>query len=438
MKPNVRKVRHNVAGVDLGSDAFFLALPGAEVLRFSMFTAEMEKAIALLQERKIEAVAMEATGVYWIPLFEMLEKANIEVCLVNGAHVKNVPGRKSDVQDCQWIQELFSLGLLRPAFIPSGEIRTLRCYVRLREEHISLAAMHVNHMQKALDQMNVKLHKVISQVHGVSGMRIIEAILAGERDPEMLANLCDKRIQKNKRERVVQSLHGNYKEEHLFALRQAVQGYHFFQAQMQGCDSQIQAWLERYSTQLPEVAVTTKPKKIRHHKPEVAGLHEHMVRIGQGKDAGQLPGMTNLTWLKLTAETGTDLSAWPTGKHFASWLGLAPKTDQSGNRRRRRRNKSRNRAGQILRECAQSLAESKNHALGAFYRKVRARRGPQIAIVAVARKLALMYYNLLRYGADYVERGVTHYEQQQRERSLRSLHRRAAELGFQLTPAIAA
>jgi transposase len=434
MAHNLPKIRDNVAGIDLGSDKFFVALPCGEVLNYPLFTRDMAAAIERLKQEHVVEVAMEATGVYWIALLEMLETAGIGVCLVNGAHYKNVPGRKSDVQDCQWIQQLFSCGLLRRSFVPSAEIRVLRSYVRLREDHIRQSAMHVQHMQKALDLMNIKLHKVISQIHGVSGLAVIEAILAGNHRPEELAELCHQQILKHKREAVVESLRGHYRDEHLFALQHAVHGYRFYERMIAECDARIGRWLREHSCELDDIVVETKPKPIRRHKPDVKDLHQHMVRLGQGNDAGQLPGLTDLTWLKLTSELGTDLSAWPTPRHFVSWLGLSGKRETSGKKNRRRRMAGYNKAGQIFRECVQSMAESKHLALGAFYRRIRSRRGPRVANTATARKLAIMYYNLMTHGKEYVDRGVEEYERQQNERRLRHLHRTAKKYGFQLLP----
>jgi transposase len=434
MDNNLPQIRENVAGIDLGSDQFFVALPSGEVHKYPLFTGDIARAIELFKEEGVEEVAMEATGVYWIPLLEMLEEVGIGVCLVNGAHCKNVPGRKSDVQDCQWIQQLFSCGLLRKSFVPSAEIRVLRSFVRLRDDHIRQHAMHVQHMQKALDLMNIKLHKVIDQIQGMSGLRVIEAILSGNHNPEQLVELCHDSILKKKREAVVESLRGHYREEHLFALQHALNGYRFYQRMIAECDAMIERWLHEHTTHLKEIEVTTKPKPIRHHKPDVKDLHQCMVRLGQGNDAGQLPGLTDHSWLKLTSELGTDMSAWPTPRHFVAWLGLSGKRETSGKKKRRRRMAGYNKAGQIFRESAQSMAESKYLALGAFYRRIRSRRGPRVANTATARKLAIMYYNLMTHGKDYIDRGVEEYERQQNERRLRNLHRMAKKYGFQLLP----
>lgn len=434
METHLDKIRAHAAGIDLGSEAIFVAVEGEPVHSFETFTASLVEAVAYLKAQRIETVAMEATGVYWIPLFELLEHSGVEVCLVNGAHVKNVPGRKSDVQDCQWLQQLHTYGLLRAGFVPAEAMRTLRSYLRLRQDHIEMAATHVQHMQKALELMNVKLHKVISQITGASGLRVIEAILAGERDAERLSALCDKQILKVKRERVVRSLEGHYRSEHLFALGQALEAWRFYQEQIRACDREIAGWLADEVLDLPEQPAQGKPKPIRHHAPEIEHLHGQLMRLTEGKDPTVLPCITDLTLLELVSETGLDMSRWKTAKHFTSWLGLSPKTEQSGRRRRNRRGTHKNRAGQIFRECAQALARSKHLALGGFYRRIRARSGALVANVAAARKLAVLYYNLLRYGTTYVEEGLEHYEQQYRESMVERLKRQAHTLGLAVVP----
>lgn len=244
---NLRKINPKCAGIDIGSEKIFISIEHQEVRSFGTFTDEFLNAIAYLKEHKITSVAMEATGVYWVAFFEMLEAAGIEVCLVNGKHVKNVPGRKSDVADCEWIRQLHSYGLLRPCFIPDDSIRQLRTYVRLRNDHISMASQHIQHIQKALDLMNIKLHNVISQIHGVSGMRVLNAIVNGERKPETLAALCEDSILKKKRNEVLASLKGNFRTEHIFSLEQAIAAYNFYQKQISDCDSQMQTLLEQFT-----------------------------------------------------------------------------------------------------------------------------------------------------------------------------------------------
>ena len=428
----MRVIHPRAAGIDIGADSIFIAVEDQPVVSFETFTDALHQARDYLLAQHIETVAMEATGIYWLPLYEMLEAASIEVFLVNGAHVKNVPGRKSDVLDCQWIQQLHSCGLLRKSFIPEATIRQLRTYLRLRDDHIELGAMHIQHMHKALELMNLKLHRVISQIQGKSGLRIVEAILAGARDAEVLVGLCDGQILKHKRTEVIRSLQGSYQAEHLFALEQALAAWRFYQQQIQQCDQKIEVLLEEMTAALEEPEEIQPPKPIRHNKPQIADLHTKLMKITGGRDASQLPGLTDLTLLKLIAEVGTDMSRWPTAKHFVSWLGLSPGVHQSGKRRRRRRSRRKSRAGQIFRESAQSLGGSKYLALGGFYRRLRAKRGPAIAIVATARKLAIMFYNVLRYGMAYVEEGLHRYEQRYKQQMIRNVQRRAKALGLQV------
>ena len=428
----MRVIHTNAAGIDIGADMIFVAVEDQAVVSFETFTDALHQARDYLLAHHIKTVAMEAMGIYWLPLYEILEAALIEVFLVNGAHVKNVPGRKSDVLDCQWLQQLHSCGLLRKSFIPEAQIRQLRTYLRLRDDHIELGAMHIQHMHKALELMNIELHRVISQIQGKSGLRIVEAILEGERDAEVLVGLCDGQILKHKRAEVIRSLAGNYQAEHLFALEQALAAWRFYQGQIQQCDRKIEVLLEEMTAALEEPDEIQPPKPIRHNKPAIADLHTKLMKITGGRDASQLPGLTDLTLLKLIAEVGPDMSRWPSAKHFVSWLGLAPGVHQSGKRRRRRRSRRQSRAGQIFRESAQSLGGSKHLALGGFYRRLRAKRGPAIAIVATARKLATLFYNVLRYGMAYVEEGLHRYEQRYKQQMIRSVERRAKALGLQV------
>ena len=431
----IRKITPHTAGIDIGTEKIFVCVEGQPVRSFDTFTATLHQARDYLLEHAIETVAMEATGVYWIPLYEILEAAGLEVCLVNGAHVKNVPGRKSDVMDCEWIQELHSYGLLRASFIPDAEIRGLRCYVRLRQDHIEMAASHIQHLQKALDLMNLKLHRVISQIQGKSGLAIIEAIVAGEREAEVLVELCDRRILNRKREAVLASLEGPYRAEHVFALKQALECYRFYQEKLLECDRMIEALLEEMTAEMAVPDVVKPPKAMRHNAPDIADLHVRLLQLTGGQDLAHLVGLTDHTVMKLLSETGTDISKWPTEKHFTSWAGLAPGSDQSGKRRRRRRRRHKNRVGQIFRECAQSVGQSKHLALGGFHRRLRARRGVRVATVATARKLAVLYYRMLKYGFAYVEQGLQAYEQQYQQQQIRYLRKKAKALGFEVVAA---
>jgi transposase len=425
----------HAAGIDAGSTRFFVATPDGEVTSFESYTADLYRLRAHLHQHAVRTVAIEATGVYWLCLYDILEEAGIEVCVVNGAHVKNLPGRKSDVQDCQWLQQLHAHGLLRASFVPDGPVRALRTYMRVREDHIRCAAMHVQLMQKALDQVNVKLHTVISQLNGASGLAVVRAILAGERNPARLAELCDARILKTKRAAVERSLHGRWMPEHLFALGQALAGWEFCQKQIQECDAVIARQLEQLTQGKPPPESTQPPAKSgRHHVPAIPDLHTRLLTIQDGRDASVLPGLTDTSWLKLIAEVGTDLGRWPNEKAFCSWLGLSPGKNQSGQRARRARRRPKTAAGQIFRLAAQSVGKSRYLALGGFYRRLKARTNPAIAIVATARKIAILFYRAMREGMAFVERGLQAYEDAYRQRKLRHLQRSAAQLGYTLQP----
>lgn len=428
-------INQHAAGIDAGSTKFFVATPDGEVTVFEAYTSELHRLRDQLQAKGVTTVAMEATGIYWLALYDVLESAGVEVCMVNGAHVKNVPGRKSDVQDCQWLQQLHAHGLLRASFVPPGPIRALRSYTRLRADHIRQSAMYVHLMQKALDQLNVKLHTVISQLQGASGLAVVRAILQGERNPATLAALCDERILRSKRTAVERSLEGVWRREHLFALGQALAGWEFCEQQIKECDAQMSVQLQELTRDLPPPPPpAVPPKEGRHHVPQVPGLHDHLRSLSAGHDAARLPGLTPGNWLKLLSEVGSDLSRWPNAKAFASWLGLAPGKHQSGKTNRRARRRAQSGAGQIFRLAAHSLAKSRYLALGGFYRRLKARTTAAVAIVATARKLAVLYYHAMRHGLAYVEHGLERYEQQYRARQQRYLLKHAAELGLTLVP----
>jgi transposase len=326
----LEKIKPNAAGIDIGSEKIFVAIEGQEVKSFSTFTSTLHQAVAYLQDQKVTSVAMEATGVYWIVLYDLLEAASMEVFLVNPMETRNVPGRKTDVQDCQWIQQLHSYGLLRRSFVSDHAIRELRVYVRLREDHISMAAAHVQHMQKALTMMNIRLHEVISQIQGSSGLKIIESILSGERDAEKLALLCNRQILKNKKMDVIESLKGNFKSEHLFGLQQALNGWKHYHHNIEECDQRMESLLKSMTRDRPPVYNLSKAKPIRHHRPNIKNLHEKLNQLLEGKDPTILPGLTDYSVTQLIAEVGTDLTRWPTEKHFTSWTGLAPGKNSSG------------------------------------------------------------------------------------------------------------
>ena len=328
-----------------------------------------------------------------------------------------------------------SCGLLRKSFVPPEDIRVLRSYRRLREDHIERAADSVRHMQKALDLMNIKLHTVVSQLHGVSGMRIVDAILAGERNSFKLTALCDEQILKTKSAAVETSLHGNWKTEHLFALGEARKAWQFYQDRIAACDREIDLQLQKMGGDKPEPPPREdKVKPIRHNAPQIDDLDVKLRRLTDGIDATRIPGFTDRTVLQLVAEIGLEMSRWATAGHFTSWLGLAPGLHQSGRKKKTRRGKKKTQAGQIFRLMAQSVGQSKFPALGGFYRRIRARRGASVAIVATARKLAVLYWHLMRFGTAYVEQGLAAYEEAYRQTQLKRLQNQASRLGFTLTP----
>ena len=335
----MEKIRKNLAGIDIGAKKVFIAVEGQPVVSFFTFTEDFLALRDYLLKLKIESVAMEATGVYWVILYEILEEAGIDVWLVDGRQTKQVPGRKTDVKDCQWILELHSYGLLNRCLVVDTDIKELRSYLRLREDHIRSSSMHINHMQKALTQMNIRLKDVIDQIHGKSGMAIIEAILKGERNRDVLVGLCYTRILKNKRELVYKSLDGRYSEAGLFALEQSHSAYKFYLLKIHQCDERINEVVNRIGRSGEGQNIIEKRKPIRHHKPEVEKLDANLLNIFDNNDATLISGITDYTWLQLLSEVGRDLSKWPTEKHFTSWLGLSPGQNNSGKKTKNARKK---------------------------------------------------------------------------------------------------
>jgi transposase len=425
------KVNPNSAGVDTGSEKVFVSPDGETVLSYETFTRDYRRCVGDLKAGGIQRVAIEATGVYWIALHEMLEEAGIEVCLVNPKEVKQVKGRKTDVKDCCWIQRVFSAGLLRQSYIPAGKLKELRMLVREREDMIEMGSAYVNKMQKCLELMNIKLTNVLSQIHGVSGIKIIEAIVQGERDSQKLLMLCDSRIIKQKSEKIIKALEGNYNETWLFMLQQNMQMWKQHQQQLLKIDSRIEQLLDVLESSKADPVSIKKAKPIRHHRPVIDNLHERLVKI-YGVDGNTVPGINDYTLLRLLGETGTDMSRYPTIKHFVSWCQLAPGQNKSGKINRRVKIKGGNKSGQIFREAAQSIINSKYIAIGAFMRRIRSRKDSAIAIKAGARKIAEAYYNLLTKGNEYVEAGVRQYQEQLEKREKRGLERLAKKYNMVL------
>lgn len=420
---HLRHINAHAAGIDIGSKSHFVAVPegAAEqpVQEFSSFTDDLERMADWLAACGVTTVAMESTGIYWIPVFEILDSRGFEVRLVNARHVKNVPGRKSDVLDCQWLQQLHTYGLLQGAFRPVDQVCALRAYVRQRMNLVRYAASHIQHMQKALAQMNLQLTNVVSDITGTTGMRIIKAILNGERNPQALASLRDPRC-KNSVETISRSLHGNYRAEHLFSLRQAVELYEFYQAKIGDCDRQILEQLQKFD------AVPKDPNG----KPP-ATLEEALQQIA-GVDLTRIDGINSATALKIISEIGIDMSRWQSAKNFASWLGLCPGTKISGGKTLSSATKQvANRAATALRYAAFGLLNSKS-ALGAYMRRQRSRLGMPKAITATAHKLARQVYTILKHGYEYVDAGQEYYEERYRSRVIQNLRRKAQDMGFDL------
>jgi transposase len=427
------------AFVDVGSEQMHVSIAGGPPEVFGTFTTELHRLRDWLKERGAKAVAMEATGVYWLPLYGVLEAAGLKVSMVNGRQTRNLPGRKTDMKDCQWGATLHAHGLLQAGFVPPAQIRRLQDYLRLRGDHLACAAAAVQHQQKALEPMNVKLHDVISSLVGDSGIRVVQAILDGERDPDRLVELCDIRIRKKKADRVRESLRGTWAQEHLFALRQAVENWQHYQRQIAACDQRMEGVLREMSGPDQPGETQTKTKALKRggvNSPQIEGLHHLLAKLCGGKDLTVLPAHTDYSLLILIGEVGTDLEQWPTEKHFTAWLGVSPGSHQSGKRKGSVRRK-RNRAGRMFCMMARSLAQSKNIALGGFYRRMAARRGGLVANVALARKLAVLFWRVMVKGLDYAEAGLKAYEEQVLETKRRALCRLAKQLGRVVLPSLA-
>ena len=434
---HLQHINVNAAGIDIGSERHFVAVPEGRdevsVREFGTFTADLRALAAWLKQCGVTTVAMESTGVYWIPLFELLERECFEVKLVDARHVKNVSGRKSDVLDCQWLQQLHTYGLLAGAFRPPDEICVLRSYLRQRQMLTEAASQHIQHMQKALQQMNLLLHNVVADITGVTGLKIIKAILAGERDPRVLARNRDERC-KNTTATIAKSLVGNYREEHIFALRQAVDLFQIYQAKIADCDEAIIKQLEKQAD-VSDDGPPTPEKQTQARDRLRSGVDvRELLYKKSGVDLFAIPGLAADTLLTLTSEVGFDLTPWKTEKHFASWLGVCPGTKKSGGKVLNKKTKRHpNRAAQAFRLAAASLSRSQT-ALGAFYRRIKSRSGGKHAVTATAHKIARIYYAMLTQGTAYVELGQQAYEQRYKERRLDHLKVQAKSLGFQLVP----
>jgi transposase len=431
------------AGLDIGKEEILAAVPPDRdpepVRSYATFTPDLEALADWLVACQIKSVVMESTGVYWIPIYELLERRGLRCLLVNARHIKYVPGRKADELDCQWLQKCHSFGLLRGSFRPDGEMIQLRTYLRHRAELIERRAPWILHIQKALHQMNLQLDSVLTDIMGATGQAILRAIVQGEHDPVKLAHHRQPSCHATT-ETIAKALTGQYRTDYLFALRQALECYDFYTHQIAACDAAVEQQFAAIKPrfQLNEAQATPAPtqkhKRNSHNRNEPATeTRQHIYRI-IGVDLVAIDGISNTIAQTLLAEIGTDVAAWPTVKHFASWLGLAPKTDTSAGKTLRSRTYSAaNRAAQAFRMAALSVTRS-DCVLGVFYRRLRMRLGPQQALVATAHKLARIYYFMLRDHKPYAPPDPATYTQALRQRALKALQRKAAKLGFTLQP----
>lgn len=423
------------AAIDVGSEQLHVSIAGDRPKVFGTTTGELHGLRDYLLAQGVRSVAMEATGIYWLCPYEVLEKAGLQVVVVNGKYVKNLPGRKTDLRDCQWQATLHAHGLLKPGFVPPEHIRRLQDYLRVRADHIVLAGSHEQHMQKALERMNLKIHDVISDLTGVSGLNMVQAIIAGERNPVALLALCDPQVQKNKAGRLRAALEGTWKAAHLFALRQAYELWQFYQQKIAECDQAIQGVLQELAgPEDPNHPAPPPSKRGGVNAPQIAGLHGLLWRLCGGKDPTQLPGVADYVLLQLLGEVGTDLEKnWKTEKHFTAWLGLAPGSHNSGKRRGSQR-RSRNRAGRLFCVVARSVGRSVDKALGGFYRRLKGRKGGLVANLALARKLAELFWRLMVHGISYVEQGLKQYEEKVAQTEQRLLQKLARKYNMVLQP----
>lgn len=433
----VEIVNPNAAGIDAGSEQHWVSVPEDRthepVRFFGTFTEDLYALADWLIECGITTVAIEATGVYWIPLFEVLEARGLEVKLVDSRSIGR-RNKKTDVLDCQWIRQLHTHGLLDGAFRPKAQILPLRAFMRQRQMLIEYGADHIRHMQKALDQMNLKLHTVISDITGVTGLRILHAILEGHRDPHELAAMRDPSC-KNSEQTIAKALMGNYRDEHLFALRQAAELFETYQKKLAECDEKIAAELASFDQQGdPANLAKTKTPKRRKNQPRFDA--RTLLYQMTGVDLTAVNGFGASTLLAILSETGTDMSPWPSCGHFSSWLAVCPNKPWSGGKPLPKKLPAihPNRAAQAFRLAAQTL-EKAQCALGAFFRRIQSRYGRAAAIKATAHKLAVIFYSMMKNKTPYRDLGANYYEERYRQRLLKSLKKKASLLGLQLMPA---
>lgn len=438
----IAMVNQSAAGIDIGADTHFVAVPTDRdpenyVRQFGAFTADLEAIADWLTQCQIKTVAMESTGVYWIPLYELLDSKGFEVILVEPSQIKKFR-RKTDVLDCQWIQTLHTFGLLTGSFRPSDEVAVLRSYMRQRQTLVKDAARQVQHMQKALEQMNVKLTEVIDDITGVTGFAIINSILAGERNPDELAKLRNDRC-KNDEATIALALQGNYRAEHVFALRQAVDLYRYYHQKISEADQEIEVLMREFEDKSDNQPLPRLPRKKQRSKTTNEPKFDTRTLLFQmtGVDLCTIDGVSAHSALQIISEIGTDVDKFPTEKHFVSWLSLCPEPNKSGGKKQKKgkspTHTSSNRVAQTLRVCGQTLLKAKC-ALGEFARRIKSRDGASSAVTAVARKLGIIIYSMIKTKRPYVDIGAEAYSSRFRTRVVDSLRRRADFLGFELVP----
>ena len=437
---SLKQLNLNAGGLDIGAAEIYAAVPEGRdevsVRQFDTFTVDLKALADWLEACGVDTVAMESTSVYWIPIYEILEERGFDLYLVNARQVKNVTGRKTDVLDCQWLQQLHTYGLLRGSFRPRQEICELRTLLRHRGNLIRWRAAHIQHMQKALNLMNLHLTNVISDITGVTGMKIVRAIVAGEREPKVLAQYRDPNC-KNSEEVIAKSLEGNYSSEHLFVLQQALELYDIYTAKIRICDEEVEKLYSTFEPRVDLMEEPLKPSKKNRRKNKNVPEYDLRTYLYQmtGVDLTAIDGLDVLTVQTIISEVGTDMSKWKSVKHFTSWLGLAPENDISGGKVLRRGTKKvKSRANLAFRQGAMGASRGQS-VLGAFYRRIRAKHGPGVANVATAHKIARIFYVMLKEQQEYISPDTNEYEAKQKERAIKHLRRKATRLGLQVVPA---
>jgi transposase len=433
---NFKVINPKAAGIDVGSMLHYVAVPvelsTTPVRKFGSFTSDLEAIAAWLTSIGVSTVAMESTGNYWIPLYDVLQSKGLEVYLVNARHVKNVSGRKTDISDCQWLQKLHTFGLLSASFIPEEQIRKLRSYVRQRNNIEVEKAKDLQHIQRSLTNMNVKLQHLVSDIEGVTAMKIIQDIASGVTDAKILAGHRTAAMKASKEE-IEKSLEGNYSEEHLFTMIQALESYYFHLKQMKHCDEKIEFLLSMMSSSHENnTTFETRTKKRKSRKNQYQfDLKSYLIEL-LGVNLTEIDGIDESTVLEVISETGTDLSKWRTAKHFTSWLKLCPNPAISGGKvLGNKGSKTSSRAAKAFRLAARSLHSSKSY-LGALYRRLSHRKGPSTAIKAVARKLAVIFYKMVTEKTSFIKTEVESYNEIYKKKIINSLKKKAQRLGFEL------